>query len=540
METPQNHLEVSYFSRRSETTIALMTVGDALRRSAAQWPDQDALIELDSEGHNARRWTYAGLLEESLRLAAVMAGRHAKGAKIAIWAPNIPEWILLEFACGLAGVTLVTVNPSFQERELEYVLRQSNAEALYYVDDIRGNKLKEMGETVCSRTPSIKRMINMTRGDELFHGPSGELPAVVHTDPAQIQYTSGTTGFPKGAVLHHGGLVRNGHDFGVGIGTAPGRRAINIMPLFHCGGCVMMTLGPLTNGCTLYLPPMFHADTILKVIDREGIELFFGVPTMLQALGEAKQRLGLDCASVKHISSGGAMVSPELARSTRELFGPLVQILYGQTEASPVITSNRPHARFEDATETVGQPLADIDVSIRDIQTGDVVPIDVQGELCARGYSIMTEYNDDREATAKALDVDGWLHTGDLATMDARGFIRITGRLKEMIIRGGENLFPVEIENALVEHPAIAEAAVIGVPDDRWGEQVACFMRAVSAERPSPDELRLFLRESLSPQKTPFYWVWVDGWPLTGSGKIQKFKLLRKFQEDEVDILTST
>lgn len=540
METPQNHLKDSYFSRRSETTIALMTVGDALRRSTAQWPDQDALIELDSDGNNARRWTYAELLEESLRLAAVMAGRHARGAKIAIWAPNIPEWILLEFACGLAGVTLVTVNPSFQERELEYVLRQSNAEALYYVDDVRGNKLKEMGETVCSQMPSIKRIINMTRGDELFDGPSGGLPAVVHTDPAQIQYTSGTTGFPKGAVLHHGGLVRNGHDFGAGVGAAPGRRAINIMPLFHCGGCVLMTLGPLTNGCTLYLPPTFHADTILKVIDREGIELFFGVPTMLQALGEAKQRLGLDCASVKHISSGGAMVSPELARSTKDLFGPLVQIHYGQTEASPIITANRPDARFEDATETVGQPLADIDVSIRDVQTGDVVPIDVQGELCARGYSIMTEYNDDPQATAKALDADGWLHTGDLATMDARGFIRITGRLKEMIIRGGENLFPVEIENAILEHPAVAEAAVIGVPDERRGEQVACFMRAVNVERPSPDELKLFLRESLSPQKTPFYWVWVDSWPLTGSGKIRKFKLLRQFQENEVDILTST
>jgi fatty-acyl-CoA synthase len=232
--------------------------------------------------------------------------------------------------------------------------------------------------------------------------------------------------------------------------------------------------------------------------------------------------------------SGGSMVAPELVKNAKEAFGSTIQIVYGQTEASPVITQTCASDGFEDLCGTIGRPLPDVDVSIRDVATNGVCAIGEQGEICARGYLIMTGYNDDPDATARAIDAEGWLHTGDLGRMDARGFVKITGRVKEMIIRGGENLFPAEIENALLEHPAIAEIAVVGVPDEKWGEQVACFMRARGGLRPSPQELKSFVRERLAAQKTPAYWIWVESWPLTGSGKIQKFKLAEKFQRGEL------
>jgi fatty-acyl-CoA synthase len=228
--------------------------------------------------------------------------------------------------------------------------------------------------------------------------------------------------------------------------------------------------------------------------------------------------------------SGGSMVAPELCRQSQATFGAAVQIVYGQTEASPLITLAWHDDSVEDLTQTIGQPVPHIEVSIRDPGSNEVAPIGGQGEICARGYLVMLGYNDNPEATAAAIDAEGWLHTGDLGTMDARGYLTITGRVKEMIIRGGENLFPAEIENAMLEHDAIAEVAVVGIPDDTWGEQVACFMRASGTERPSDADLKAFIRERLAPHKTPVYWVWVDEWPLTGSGKIQKFKLREAFE----------
>ena len=226
-------------------------------------------------------------------------------------------------------------------------------------------------------------------------------------------------------------------------------------------------------------------------------------------------------------------------RKANATFGATVQIVYGQTESSPVITGVWGDDEMTDLTETIGQPLPHVDVSIRDPQSNGIVPVGVQGEICCRGYLVMTGYNDNAEATAAAIDEDGWLHTGDLGAMDARGFIKITGRVKEMIIRGGENLFPAEIENAMLEHDAITEIAVVGVPDEKWGEQVACFMRCAGGEKMPAGELKAFVRERLSPQKTPAFWIYVEDWPLTGSGKIQKFKLREAFERGEFDVLTA-
>ena len=511
-----------------------ITIGDMLRGAAARFGGKSALEELTFDGDIARRWSYDELLRDAERLARALAARHEKGARVAVWAPNIPEWVLLEFAAAMAGLTLVTVNPSYQKRELRYVLEQSRAEAIYYVPDYRGNPMKEIADAVCDDLPAVRRRILLTDHAALFEGEDrGVLPDVAPEDDVQIQYTSGTTGFPKGALLHHTGLVRNAEAVMGRCGIASGDRLINNMPLFHTTGCAILALGSAAVGATVYLAPIFDPAMIVNVAERERATCLFGVPTMLIAMIETVRKTGQDVSSVRRVFSGGAMVAPELVKQSEAVLGSVVQIIYGQTEASPVITMAWPDDNLEDLTQTIGQPLDDVEVSIRDPQTNKVLPVGEQGEICARGYLVMTGYNDNPEATAAAIDRDGWLHTGDLGRMDARGFVRITGRVKEMIIRGGENLFPAEIENAMLEHDDLAEVAVVGVPDETWGEQVACFMRAGGEVRPGGAALKAFIRERLSPQKTPVYWIYVDDWPLTGSGKIQKFKLREAFEKGE-------
>lgn len=524
----------SWFPAVTDGSLDEVTVGGLLERMAQKHPDKIALKELDFEGAIGRTWTYPALLAESQRLASALAARHEKGARIAVWAPNCPEWVLLEFAAGLAGLTLVTVNPSYQARELKYVLKQSRAEAIYLVDNFRGNPMKKIADEVCSEIPAIQHRILLEDSAAMYDGEGASLPDVTPQDIAQIQYTSGTTGFPKGALLHHHGLVQNAIDSAGRIETDENAVILHNMPLFHTTGCAVVLLGGIGVGGTLLLAPIFDPVMIAKVIEREKVTHFMGVPTMIVAIIEVVKKLGTDTSSLQAVFSGGAMVSPELCREAKDVLGHYIQIVYGQTESSPCITGCWGSDSLEDLTTTIGQPMPNVDVSIRDPQTNEVLPIGQQGEICARGYLVMHGYNDNPEATAKTIDKDGWLHTGDLGRMDARGYIKITGRVKEMIIRGGENIFPVEIENAMAEHPALAEIAVVGVPDRKWGEQVACFMRAAGDSKPAPDELKAFVRERLSPQKTPVYWVWVDEWPLTGSGKIQKFKLAEQFEQGQL------
>ncbi len=538
----QVSLEESYFPLQSSTPLREITIGDMLAERARLTPDKDALKEITLKGEIGRIWTYDALYKDSVRLAKALASRHAKGARVAVYAPNIPEWVLLEFACGLAGVTLVTVNPAYQARELEFVLKQSRAEALYLVEEFRGNPMAAIAEEACKGAPGVKTRFYLTDHQALFDGEdTGVLPSVVPSDIAQIQYTSGTTGFPKGALLHHFGLVQNAKDSAARAGCLDDEIVLHNMPMFHTTGCGLILLGFMAHSATILLAPLYDPAMLTRIIVEQGVTRLFGVPTMIVGFIEAAGQIGVDTSSLRGIGSGGAMVAPELARKAKEVLGADVVIVYGQTESSPVITSAWPTDTVEDRTETIGQPMPHTEVAIRDPGTGGVCAIGVQGEICCRGYHVMTGYNDNPEATASAIKGDGWLHTGDLGVMDARGYVKITGRVKEMIIRGGENLFPVEIENALLEHDAIAEAAVVGKPDEKWGEEVACFMRAnaeaPSDARPTPAELKAFIRDRLSPQKTPRYWIWVDEWPLTGSGKIQKFKLVEGFERNEYDIL---
>lgn len=517
-----------------------MTIGAMLRASAKSAPDRPALKELGYDGAIGRVWTYAELLSDAERLARALASRHEEGARVAIYANNVPEWILLELACGLSGVVLVTVNPAYQKRELKFVLEQSRSEAIYYVADFRGNPMQQIADAVCDDIPAIRHRILLTDHETLYAGAEdGALRDPKPGDPVQIQYTSGTTGFPKGALLHHHGLVRNGADVLTRGGVGPGDVFVHNMPLFHTTGCAILALGGLGVGATMLLAPVFDPQTIVGVMERERTEFILGVPTMLVALIDEVEKSGRDVSSTRRIMSGGAMVAPELCRKAKAVFGAPIQIVYGQTESSPVITQAWHEDSLEDLTQTIGQPVPHTEVAIKNPQDHSICAIGEQGEICCRGYLVMTGYNDNPDATAAAIRDDGWLHTGDLGTMDERGYVKITGRVKEMIIRGGENLFPVEIENALLEHDDVAEVAVVGVPDEKWGEQVACFIRPAGDQRPAAAALKTFIRERLSPQKTPAFWVWVDEWPLTGSGKIQKFALREQFERGEFTVLTA-
>lgn len=524
----------SHFPAQGGAPSRLTTVGALLRAAAAAAPDRAALKDLGYDGSVGRVWTFRDLLRDSERLARALAARHVQGARVAVYASNSPEWLLLEYACGLAGLTLVTVNPANQKRELKYILEQSRSEAIYYAAEFRGNPMGQIADAVCAEIPAIKHRILLADAAALYAGEGvGELRDPQPTDPVQIQYTSGTTGTPRGVLLHHQGLVQNGYDYMVRNRVGPGDVLVHHLPLFHTAGCGLLGLGGLGVGATMLLAPMFDAEMIVRVIARERASFVVGVPTMIGALISVAERTGADMTSVKSISSGGAMVAPELCRKARAVMNASVQILYAQTEASPSICQAWFDDRVEDLMETAGQPVPHTEVAIRDLQTNAVTALGEPGEICCRGYQVMLGYNDDPDATAKTIDSDGWLHTGDLGTMDARGYVRVTGRVKEMIIRGGENLFPAEIENAMLEHEAIAEVAVVGVPDEAWGEQVACFMRAHGAVRPGGEALKAFIRERLSPQKTPTFWIWVERWPLTGSGKIQKFRLRDAFAAGE-------
>jgi fatty-acyl-CoA synthase len=528
----QVSLTESYFPAHGGPEPAPRTIGDMLRASTARHPDQPALKALDYDGAVLRTWSYNELLFDAERLARALASRHEEGARVAVYANNVPEWVLLELACGLAGITLVTVNPAYQKRELKYVLEQSRSEAIYYVADFRGNPMQQIADDVCNEIPAIRHRILLTDHAALFDGEgSGELRNPGPLDPTQIQYTSGTTGFPKGALLHHNGLVMNGIEAMKRAGVNQGDVFVHHMPLFHTTGCAILVLGGLGVGATLLLAPMFDPAMVVKVMERERTKFILGVPTMLVALIEEVEKSGRDVSATRRIMSGGSMVPPELCRKARKVFGAPIQIIYGQTETSPALTQAWYEDSEEDLTQTIGQPVPYTEISIRDPATNEVMPIGEQGEICARAYSVMLGYNDNPEATAATIDSDKWLHTGDLGRMDARGYVKITGRVKEMIIRGGENLFPAEIENALLEHEAISEIAIVGIPDEKWGEQVACFMRGNSKPHPTDAELKTFIRERLSPQKTPAYWIWVDDWPLTGSGKIQRFKLAEAFEQ---------
>ncbi len=532
----QLNLAEAYCPAQADTDYREQTIDAMLREQVAARPDAMALRELVADGTVGRSWTYAQLLKDAERCGRALAARHVAGTRIAIMGGNCPEWVMVQLGAAMAALVIVTVNPSFIAREVRYVLEQSGAGAVYYQPHVRSSALRPVIDEAAAGTAASDFIIDIEDHAELFAGEGdGELRETQPRDICMIQYTSGTTGFPKGVLLHQHGLVQSNRDVFERWELSAGETVMCPFPLFHTAGSAVCVLGVLGRGATIMLVSLFDPVAVAKAIERERPEILGGVSTMIFAVIEAAKATGTDVSAVKKVISGGAMVQPELNRAAQEVFGVPILIVYGQTETSPTITAAWPTDTGSDLTETIGQAGSHMEVAIRSPSDNSICAVDEQGEICMRGFNMMVGYNDNPAATAETIDKDGWLHTGDLGTMCARGYVRITGRVKEMIIRGGENLFPAEIEAALLEHPAIAEVACAGVPDEKWGEIVACFMRlAEGAERPADDELKAFIRERLSPQKTPAHWVWLEEFPLTGSGKIQKFALAEQFAKGSV------
>jgi fatty-acyl-CoA synthase len=517
-------LKSSYVPAQSDLDQDNISIGALLRDITAQRPTTEALVEITQHGKQGRRWTYAELLSDAERLANALVTRFAPGERVVVWSPNSPEWVLMEYACALSGLVLVTANPAFQARELAYVLEQSGAVGLFLAENFRGNPMGQIGADVAAKVDKIREVTNL-ESDALFAEGSHQsvLPMVSPNDAAMIQYTSGTTGFPKGAVLSHLGLINNARYYARRCGTTPETTWANIMPMFHTSGCGMITLGCLQAGCRMLLFSLFDPEKVLDQLEMYSANIILGVPTMVIALVDKQEALPRDLSALKLVSCGGSTVAPELVRRVYSIMGTGFSTVYGQTENCPVITQHHLNDSVDDICNTAGQPVSQTEVSIRSVDDNHTVGIGIVGEICARGPCVMLGYNDNPKATSETVDAKGWLHTGDLGLMDARGYVTVTGRVKEMIIRGGENHFPKEIENCLLEYPDVAEVAVVGLPDEKWGELIGAFIR--SSKPIDIEKLKKYCRRSLSPQKTPNIWVRVDDFPLTGSGKIQKFKL---------------
>jgi len=507
-------------------TVAETTVGSVLRAAAETSPDLLAVIDWGASSADRRAWTYADLLRAAERTACALLRHFRPGEHVAVYAPNSGEWLILEFGAALADLVLVTVNPAYRAEELEYVLRQSRSVGIFYTNSFRGNAMVQWVNTVRGRLSDLRVAIPLSEW-QAFMDAAGEdipLPDVQPLNPAQIQYTSGTTGRPKGALLHHRGLTNNARFFAARSELRAGDVYAHAMPFFHTAGCVMASLGTVQALATHAFLPAYDASRLAQLLMVERATHMLGVPTMLIGLLEQLASTNCDLGALRVVICGGASVPPEVVRSIEERLNVRFSIVYGQTESSPLITQVCLSDSPEDKALTVGKPVPCTEVKIIDPASGAVQPVDSVGEVCARGYQVMQGYFDEPAATTLAIDRDGWLHTGDLGTMDSRGYCRITGRLKDMVIRGGENIFPAEIEAALHRHPAVLDVAVVGVPDGRMGEELAAFLR-VRDPRPTAEALHAHVRELLAAPKAPRYWVFIDSFPLTASGKVQKFVL---------------
>jgi fatty-acyl-CoA synthase len=512
--------------------LAGLTVGEVLQQAAERAPDRTALVAGVDDPAARRRWTFAELLDEATRSAHWLLERLDPGDRVAIWAPNEPEWVIAMFGAALAGAVVVPVNPAYKTGEAGHVLGMSEAAVVLFSEEHRGNPIAAHLDQLRPQLPALRHAVELTQLSRLAtSATAAPLPRVRGDDLAQIQFTSGTTGFPKGACLRHAGITDNAWLMHRRLGLGPGDVYVNPNPMFHLGGCGLGTLGPARLLATQVLVHHFEPGLFLELLASERATATGGVPTMLISLMEHPSFGTTDLSALRTISSGGAVVPPELVRRIESRLGVRYSTMFGQTEASPGITQTHPDDSPEDKGETVGQPLEHMSVKIVGAD-GEVVPLGAQGELVARSPVVMAGYWRLPEATAATLDDEGWLHTGDLATMDERGYCRIVGRVKDMITRGGENIYPREIEDVLFEHPDVAEVAVVGVPDERLGEVVAAFIRPEAGHEVDIDELRELVGSRLARHKLPAHWTIVDRLPQTGSGKVQKHVLRESWIDD--------
>ncbi|MBN9097505.1 MAG: AMP-binding protein [Pseudonocardia sp.] len=530
-------LTESYRPADEELPLLEETVAGMLRRAASEVPDRVALVDAVADPTLRRSWTYAELLADAERIARALLSRFGPGERVAIWAPNCAEWLVVQHGVSLAGMVLVPVNPAYRQAELEYVLTQSRAAVLLHADAYRGFDMAAAVEAARGGAPALRQTVSLSDWDAYLGSgdPAAAPPEITPDDHLQIQYTSGTTGFPRGALLHHRGIVNASRFVFLRADASDGAVCINSMPMFHIGGGAVTGIGTLSQRGTYVLMPGFEPGLQLELTETYRGTVMLLVPTMLIAVLDHPERASRDLSSIETVLSGASFVPAELVRRTQETLDCRFSILFGQTEMHGVIAQTGTDDSPEDQSATIGRPLPQAEVRIADPVTGETMPLGESGEICVRGYQTMHSYFELPEATAEAITPDGWLHSGDLGAMDDRGFLTITGRLKDMIIRGGVNIYPREIEDTLLAHPKVAETAVLGIPHPTWGETVNAAIRPVDpADPPTPDELRAFCRERMAAFKTPAGWFLVDALPATPTGKIQKFVLRDRIEGGEL------
>lgn len=529
MEPTFGALSTSWWLADRSVELTDHTVGSLLAQRAAELPDTVALVATSHDGA-VRRYTYGELYAQARRVAAGLLELATPGEFVALWAPNLAEWPVVQYGAALAGVVLVALNPVLRPDELRYALEHSGAVALLHADRSRDYDLAAVVAEVAPSCSALRAVVSLSELDRFEAAAPAELPAVDQLSPVMLQYTSGTTGVPKGVLLHHRALVNNAKLTMQAAEIEAGAVCLNPLPMFHTASCVISTLGPLCIGGRMVLQERFDPVAALALVRAEAVSVLMSVPTILGAVVEATRADPRPAPALRTVLVGAANVPGSMIETVERLYGASVHNLFGQTELSPVLSLTRRGDAREDLVGTVGRPLPHVECRIVDPETGQTVPLGAPGEIRARSFGQLIEYYRDPVATAAAVDPDGWLHLGDLGSMDDRGMITLNGRLKDLIIRGGENIAPAEVESCLVAHPAVVDAAVVGLPDPRWGEVVAA---AVRLREPLPEaELIAYARARLTPFKVPSRVFVVEEFPMTPSGKVRKFQLRTQLAED--------
>ncbi len=535
------------------------TIGQVIRETAVRYPKNLALIHPEF----GVRQNYHDFYDNCKAIAkGLMAMGIKRGDNVSVWTTNIPEWIYLQFSLGMIGGVLVTVNTSYQSHELEYILKQSDSKALFLMESYRDTSFYETvrrivpeldackpGRLVSAKLPLMKTVIfigprentpGMFRFADLINKGKNitdqelddRMKSLDDHDVINMQYTSGTTGFPKGVMLTHHNVVNNGRMVGDVMGMTEKDSLLIPVPLFHCFGCVMSTMNCVYHGSTMVVLEFFDPAKALQSIAAERCTAVNGVPTMFVAMLNHPDFNLYDLQSLRTGIMAGAPCPEETMNQVRtKMHCEEIVIAFGQTESAPVMTMTRRDDPVELRVATVGRLLPDIEGKIIDPESGKDLPADIQGEIVTRSACVMKGYYKMPEATAEAIDKEGWLHTGDLGEVDKNGYFKVTGRIKDMIIRGGENIYPREIEEFLYKHPKVVNVQVIGIPDKKYGEQVLAALQLKDGQKATPEEMSEFCKGKIARHKIPKYWEFVDTFPMTASGKIQKYKMKETFAQ---------
>jgi fatty-acyl-CoA synthase len=526
--------QLSYSHGASAVPLLGETIGANLHRMAAASGSREALVDVPA----GRRWTYAQLDADSDLVAlGLIAAGIAKGDRVGIWAPNCAEWALLQYGSAKVGAILVNINPAYRSHELAYVLRQSGTKLLVSAESFKTSDYRAMIGEVRDGLPGLQQVIYIGTPDWdglVAAGAAADCAllaereaSLAFDDPINIQYTSGTTGFPKGATLSHHNILNNGYFVGLGCGYTVADRVCVPVPFYHCFGMVMGNLGSTTHGACIVIPaPGFDPAATLAAVQAERCTSLYGVPTMFIAELGLPDFASYDLSSLRTgIMAGSPCPVEVMKRVLTEMNMTEVTICYGMTETSPVSTQTTADDDTERRVSTVGRVHPQVEIKVIDPETGLVQPRGRHGELCTRGYSVMLGYWNEPEKTADAIDAGRWMHTGDLAVMDEAGYLNIVGRSKDMVIRGGENIYPREVEEFLYTHPAIEDVQVIGVPDARYGEELCAWIKLRPGTGITADEVREFCTGKIAHYKIPRYIRVTQEFPMTVTGKVQKFKM---------------